>query len=166
LSFAASRTPVLSIYELLSSVRSPLRLFWDSPNVNWLEMPLLLTAGLGVFAWCIVRQTGPALSAALAVLVTLLFYRLGSINYQMVLYFLISYWAISEWERLKKNTVLATLLVSYFGFLGVVDIGIWLGLEGYGHYSMVVVLLKFLVGCALLAGLIQFSPRPVPWTQV
>src|SRR5262249_45679557 len=149
--------PIGSIYELLSSVHSPLRLFWDSPNVNWLEKPLWLTAGLGVFVWCIVRQTGPALSAALAVLVTLLFYRIGYINYQMVFSFLISYWAVSEWDVLKKHTVLAALLGSYFGLLGMVDIGIWLGLVGYDHYSTVVVLLKFLLGCALLASLIQFS---------
>jgi hypothetical protein len=121
-----------------------------------------LTAWLGMFVWCIVRQTGPALSAALAVLVTLLFYRVGYINYQMVLYFLVSYWAVSEWEVLKKHTVLAALLVSYFGLLGIVDIGIWLELEGYGNYSMSVVLLKFLVGCALLASLIRFSACTAP----
>jgi hypothetical protein len=64
--------------------------------VNWLEKPLLLAAGLGEFAWCIVRQTEPALSAALAVLITLLLYRVGYINYEMVLFFLISYWAVYE----------------------------------------------------------------------
>jgi hypothetical protein len=162
LSFAAIRTPVASIYELLSSVHSPLRLFWDMPNVNWLEKPLLLTTWLGMFAWCTVRQTGPALSAALAVLVTLLFYRVGYINYQMVLFFLISYWAVSEWERLKKHIVLVALLVSYFGLLGIVDILNWLGLEKYSHYSMVFVLLWFLLGCALVASLIQFSARAAP----
>jgi hypothetical protein len=157
LNFAASRVPVGSIYELLSSM-----LFRDSPNVWGLEKPLLLTAGLGVFAWSLVRQTGPALSAVFAVLVTLLFYRVGYINYQMVLYFLISYWAVSEWEALKKHIVLAAVLVSYFALLGIVDIGIWLGLEGYGHYSMIVVSLKFLLGCALLTSLIQFSARTPP----
>jgi hypothetical protein len=166
LRFAAIREPVGSIYEPLSSANSPLRTFWDSPNVNWLEKLLLLTAGLGVFAWCIVRQTGPALSAALAVLVTLLFYRVGYINYQMVLFFLISYWAVTEWERLKKHNVLAALLISYFGLLGIVDIAIWLGLEGYSYYSTVVVLLKFFVGCALLASLIQFSARDPSLDQV
>ncbi len=125
--------------------------------MNWLEKSVWLTAGLGIFSWSIVRQTRPALSAALAVLVTLLFYRVGFINYQMVLYFLISYWAVSEWEGLKKHTVLAAVLVSYFGYLAIIDIRIWLGLEGYGQYSMTVVLLKFLLGCALLASLILFS---------
>jgi hypothetical protein len=44
-----------------------------------------------------------------------------------------------------------------FGLLGIVDIAILLGLEGYSSYSMVVMLLKFLGGCALLASLIRFS---------
>ena len=157
LSFAATRDPIASIYELPSHVRY-------LPNVDWLEKPLWLTAGLGVFVWCIVRQTGPALSASLAVLVTLLFYRVGYINYQMVLYLLLSYWAVSEWEKLKKFPILESLLVCYFGLLAIVDVGIWLGFEGYGRYHMAVVLANFIAGCALLASLIQFSayttPRP------
>ena len=155
--YAATRWPAGSIYELLSSL-----FLRDSPNVWGLENALWLTAWLAVFAWSLVRQIGPALSAVLAVLVTLLFYRLGYLNYQMVLYFLVSYWAISEWGGLKKHTVLAASLVSYFGLLGVVDIGIWLGLEGYGRYSMIVVSLKFVAGCVLLASLIKFSTRTAP----
>ena len=75
----------------------------------------------------------------------------------MVPFFLLSYWAVSEWERLKTHSVLAALLVGYFGFLAIVDIAIVFGLEAYTTYSMVVVLLKSLLGCALLGGLIQFS---------
>src|SRR5262249_38751528 len=50
----------------------------------WLERPFLLTAGLGIFLWCMLRRTGPEISAVLAISVTLLFYRAGYINYQMV----------------------------------------------------------------------------------
>jgi hypothetical protein len=155
--FAATRPPAGSIYELFSSL-----FLRDSPNVWGLEKPLWLTAWLAVFAWSIVRQIGPALSAVLAVLVTLLFYRLGYLSYQMALYFLVSYWAVSEWGGLKKHTVLAAFLVSYFGLLGIVDIGIWLDLEGYGQYSMIVASLKFVAGCVLLASLIKFSTRTAP----
>jgi hypothetical protein len=171
--FAATRPSSNSIYELLSTVSSPLRRSGevvlppqpgeagDSPDMIWLEKPLELISGLGVFTWCILRKIGSPLSGALAVLVTLLFYRDGFINYQMVLFVLLSYWAVSEWQRLKTQSVLAVLLVSYFAFLAVVDIAIVFGLEGYSSYSMIVVLFKFLLGCALLAGLIQFSARPL-----
>ena len=64
---------------------------------------MLLTAGLGVFAWCILRQTEPALSSALAILVTLLFYRIGYFNYQMVFFSLSSYWVVSKWAQFKEH---------------------------------------------------------------
>ncbi len=170
--FAGNRPSYNSIYDLLSTVSSPLHRSGevvrppqprhpdsagDNASLAWLEKPLISTAGLGLFTWCMVRQIGPALSGALAALVTLLFYRVGFINYQMVPFFLLSYWAVSEWERLKTHSVLAALLVGYFGFLAIVDIAIVFGLEAYTTYSMVVVLLKSLLGCALLGGLIQFS---------
>jgi hypothetical protein len=145
LTFAATRLPQYSIYNLSL-------LFFRVSPADWLEKPLLLTAGLGIFTWCIVRQTGPALSASLAVLVTLLFYRAGNIQYQVVLYLLISYWVVSEWEKLKKYTILESLLVCYFGLLAIVDFGIW-----SGHSNIYFMLLQFLAGSALLASLIQFS---------
>ena len=141
----------------LSSVDSPLRLFFTVPNVDWLEKPLGLLALLAVFTWCMIRQIRPALSAVLAVLVALLFYREGFLNYQMLLFVLVSYWAVCEWERLKKHPGLATLLIGYFGFLAIVDIAIWRGFEKYTVYSMPVVLFKSLLGCTLLGALIQFS---------
>ena len=151
----------MSIYILLDSTRySPLRLFWDPPNAEWLEKPILLIAGLGVFAWCMLRRTGPALSAALAVLVTLLFYRVGWSNYQMVFFVLISYWAVSEWERFSKHSVLVALLVGYFGLLTVVDLARSFDMVGDIFYSNNgIILLRFLGGCALVAGLVQFSAR-------
>src|SRR5262249_49780624 len=134
----------------------------DSTYFAWLEKPLGLTAGLGVFVWCMVRQIQPALSGVLAVLVTLLFYRVGFINYQMVPFFLLSYCAVSEWNQLKTQYVLPALLIGYFLFLAIVDLAIVFGLEGYANYSMVVVLLKSLLACALLGGLVQFSAsKPV-----
>ena len=128
LMFAATRHSHWSIYDVLASTHSPLRLFWDSPNLDsldWLEKPFLVTAGLGVFAWCVLRRTGPALSAVLAVLVTLLFYRTGFINYQMVPFLLISYWVVSEWQQLVEHSVLAALLGGYFGLLAILEFAHW-----------------------------------------
>ena len=120
--FAATRPSHYSIYDVLASNHSLLRLFWDVNSLDWMEKPFLLTAGLGVFAWCMLRRTEPALSARIAVLVTLLFYRVGFINYHMVLFFLISYWAVSERKTLEGHTVRMGLLASYFGLLALLDL--------------------------------------------
>jgi Glycosyltransferase family 87 len=162
LTFAATRPPHWSIYDVLASTHSPLRLFWDPPNPNsldWLEKPFLVTAGLGMFAWCMFRRTGPALSATLAVLATLLFYRTGYINYQMVPFLLISYWMVSEWERLGEYSALAALLGGYFGVLAILELVHWtLSTEDILYNDIVI--FKFLLGCALLIGLVQFSASP------
>jgi hypothetical protein len=161
LTFAATRDSHWSIYVVLASTHSPLRSFLDSPNVDWLDKPLLLTGGLGMFTWCILRQIEPALSSALAILVTLLFYRAGYANYQIVLFSLILYWAVSNCAQFEGHPVLAALLVGYFGFLTIVNLAFWWGLVGSIFYSHVVVsLLQFLLGCVLLVGLVQLRPKP------
>jgi Glycosyltransferase family 87 len=161
LTLAATRSSALSIYVVLASTHSPLRPFLDSPTVDWLEKPLLLTAGLAMFTWCILRQIEPALSSALAILITLLFYRVGNANYQMVLFSLISYWAVSNWTQIKGHSVLAALLIGYFGFLAIAEFIFMLGLVGAIFYSKIVfILFRFLLGCALLVGLVQLRPTP------
>jgi Glycosyltransferase family 87 len=158
---AATRESLRSIYVVLASTHSPLRLFFDSPNVDWLEKPLLLTAGLATFTWCMLRRIEPALSSALAILVTLLFYRIGWANYQMVLFSLISYWAVSNWAQFKDRSVLIALLVGYFSFLAVTNLAFWWRLVGSIFYSNIVVsLLQFLLGCALLVTLVRLRPAP------
>src|SRR5262249_20712545 len=97
-------------------------------------------------------RTGPAFSAGLAVLVTLLFYRIGFNNYQMVFLFLISYWVVSEWQQLVEHSVLVTSLAGYFGLLALVDLVYWAGFTGD-----IFVIVKFLLGCALVVVLVQFS---------
>ena len=167
LALAALRQPAWSIYDVLASTHSPLRLFWDPPNPNcldWLEKPFLVTAGLAVFAWCVLRRTGPALSATLAILVTLLFHRTGQFNYQMVPFLLISYWMVSEWEQLREHSALAALLGGYFGVLAIFELVAWSAITNVTYtkgdilYSAIV-MLKFLLNCALLVRLVQFSAR-------
>jgi hypothetical protein len=160
--FAATRGPQWSIYDVLASTHSPLRFLWEAPNehsLDWLVRPFLVTAGLCLFAWCMVRRTVIALSAALAVLVTLLFYQVGFIQYQMVLLFLISYWVISEWQRLVGRSLLLALLAGYFGLLALLDFVHWsdfiLSTEDILYSNIVI--FKFLLGCALLLVLAQFS---------
>jgi hypothetical protein len=163
LTTAATRNSTSSIYVVLTSTHSPIRPFLHALNVDWLANPLLLTAGLGMFTWCILRQIEPALSSVLAILVTLLFYRLGGANYKMVLFSLISYWAVSNSAQLKDDSVLAALLFFYFGFLAISNIAFWSGLTGpIFHGDIVVALLQFVLGCTLLVHLAQLQASPCP----
>src|SRR5262249_15029458 len=125
----------------------------------WLERPFLLTAGLGIFLWCMLRRTGPEISAVLAISVTLLFYRAGYINYQMVPFLLILYWAFSEWQRLVEQPALVVLLSGCFGLLAILEFAHWgvFFAEFTGLFYGSVIMLKFFLCCALLTGLIQFS---------
>jgi hypothetical protein len=163
--FLATRRSAWSIYVVLASTHSPLRLFLASPNVepnvDWLDKPLLLTTGLAMFTWCSLRQIEPALSSALAILVTLLFYRVGYVNYQMLVFSLISYWLVSNWAQIKEHSVLAALLAGYFSYLAIGEFVIIFGLVGSIFYSNIAfMLIRFLLGCALLIGLVQLRPTP------
>ena len=40
----------------------------------------------------------------------------------MVPFLLISYWVVSEWEQLREHSVLAALLVGYFGVLTILEL--------------------------------------------
>jgi hypothetical protein len=159
LAFAATRRSEWSIYNVLTSTHSPLRYLWQSPNLEWLEKPLLFIAGLAVFVWCILRQIEPARSSALAILVTLLFYRVGFANYQMVVFSLVLYWSVSNWEQFSENPVLTALLIIYFGFLAIADIAMVCNfVEPIFHSEIVIGVFQFLSGCALLVGLAQLRP--------
>jgi Glycosyltransferase family 87 len=161
LMFAGTRYSHWSIYDILDSAHSPLRLVLDSTNpksVDWLERPFLLIGGLAVFAWCVIRRTGPTISAVLAVLVTLLFYRAGYINYQMVPFLLILYWILSERKWLEKEFTLLALLSGYFGVLALLEVVHWSLLTEETLYRNIV-MFKFLLGCAMLTGLMRLSTK-------
>ena len=158
LTFAATRHSEWSIYYVMNS---SLRLFRESPNLDWLGNPLLFIAGLGVFLWCPLRRIEPALSSVLATLVTLLFYRVGLPNYQMLLFCLVLYWSISNWEQFNRHFVLAALLVGYFGFQVIAEItGVMSTFRAESFFSKIVVVFQFLLGCALLVGLVQMRSAP------
>ena len=160
LTVAVTRESILSIYIVLPSTHSPLRPFLPSLNVDWLDKPFLLTAGLGTFTWCIFRKIEPALSSALAILVTLLFYRVGYANYQMVFFSLILYWSVFNWAQFKEHFVLAALLIAYFCFLTIQNLYFPWGLIGNIFYSKIIIaLVQFLLGCTLLICLAQLRPE-------
>jgi hypothetical protein len=82
----------------------------------------------------------------------------------MVPFLLISYWVVSEWEQLREHSVLAALLGGYFGVLAIFELFAWSAIPEFTYrdgdilYSSIVVL-KFILNCALLVYLLNFSAR-------
>ncbi len=155
--FVATRSPQRSIYTILNSTYSPLRLVYNTSDLDWLERPLLLCAVLAIFILYRFRYVSLPLSCALAILVTLLFDRLGYANYQMVLFCLITYWAASEWKQLSKRPLIGILLIVYFTFMAIKDFDVYeAGWPPLLHPNGLV-LVAFVLGCLLLMGLLRFS---------
>jgi len=159
LRFALERESAGSIDALLRGARSPVRLFWPSPNVDWVALPCLAGAGLAVFAVCRDRRTGPAASAVAAVLVTLLFYQFVLDRYYMVPFCLASYWAVRSEETPTSPfvRVLAGLFFAWLGVWGVVAIVLcttsWIS---YGWWALRWLTIPF--GFALLAAFLRARP--------
>jgi hypothetical protein len=123
-------------------------------------------AGGSVLAWCWWRRVDPATSAVLAVLTTLLFYRVGFIQYQTNLFLLASYWALSPWGPLGSNRLLVASLGIYGGGLALFDVyhasygGVVHPEDPWAWVEDVAGLPVFLAGCVLLASLLRFSIGP------
>ena len=163
IAFAVTRYSHWSIYDALAATHS-LRFLSNSSNDDpfvWLERPLLVIFGLGMFVWCVLRRTEPALSAVLALSVALLFYRAGYINYQMLPFLLILYWVFSDWQQLIEHPILAAVLSGYFGLLAILEFAQWgVFLPKFTTEDLLyinIVMFTFLLGCAFLLVLVGFS---------
>jgi len=167
LAFAATRgSNLLSIFRFLRGAYSPLRLFGGAPDGDFLALPCLALAGGSAFAWCWWRRVDMATSALLATLTTLLFYRVGFVQYQMVPFLLASYWAMSGREWLGRAPFLMAALGVYFGWLAAFDLYYaWFGgvvhpEDPWAWVEEVAGLPTFLTGLALLIALIRSSRHP------
>lgn len=160
---AAWPSQLLSIFRFLRGSWSPLRWFWDAPDVDALARPCLLAAGLLVFAWCWLRSVTAPTGAVLVVLTTLLFYKVGFEQYQIVLFLLVSYWywTIPDRRGLAQDPVLLIALAGYFGWLAAFDV-FYASIGGfitpYGRWMWVdevVGLPTFVLGCLLFVAVIR-----------
>jgi hypothetical protein len=152
---------LLSVLRFLRGAYSPLRLFGDAPNLDPLASPLLLAALALIFVWSQIRRIDVSTSTVLAVLTTLMFYRVGFPQYWMVLLLLVSSWVLRHGEALAARPILKVALLAYLGWLGFFDlfyaaIGgiVWPG----GRWTWVedvVGLPTFLLGAFLLGSLFR-----------
>jgi hypothetical protein len=165
ITYGAGRpSTLLSIFRFLRGAYSPLRFAFDAPNVDALALPCLALAGLAVFAWCWTRRAGPAAGSLLAVLATLLFYRVGFPQYQVVPLMLASYWVVAE-RRPGRDPFLAAALGLYFGWLALFDLfyalvgGVLHPGDRFAWVEDVVGLPTFLLGVALLVAIAREAGR-------
>lgn len=108
--------------------------------------------------WCRSRRTDPATAGVLALLVTLLLYRSGFPQYQMVLLMLASYWVAQTWDTRRHQTALAIALVGYFGWIAAFDVAYSLIGDGTPQLEDAVGLPTFVLGCAFGVCLLWSEP--------
>jgi hypothetical protein len=172
ITYGAGRpSTLLSVFRFLRGAYSPLRLVSDAPNVDAFATLCLALAGLAVFAWCWIRRVGPPAGSLLAVLATLLFYRVGFPQYQIVPLMLASYWIAAE-RRPGRDPFLAVALGLYFGWLALFDVfyalvgGVIHPGDRFAWAEDVVGLPTFLLGLALLVAVARDTGRessdPIP----
>ena len=158
---------LLSIFRFLRGGASPLRWFMADANVDAWSTPCLVVAGLVVFLICQWRRTDPATSALAAVLTTLLFYQVGFIQYQMIVFLLMAYWLGRYAPALAQDRGLAVAIGGYFGWLTLFDLfyayagGIIHADGPWGWVDDWVGLPTFLLGSFLLVKLLRWRNASV-----
>jgi hypothetical protein len=164
--FASSRgSTLMSVFRYLRGRASPLRWFGADLNLDAWSTPCMAAAGLLVFVVCLRRRADADTSALLAVLATLLFYKVGFIQYQMIVYLLMACWLGRHARVLARDRSLALAIGAYFGWLTLFDLVYWYagGImhEGgpWGPVADRVGLPSFLLGSFLLVNLLRVAGR-------
>jgi hypothetical protein len=121
--FGARRgSTLMSVFRFLRGDASPVRRLVGEHGIDAWSLPCLALAGLLVFLVCQRRRTDPATAALAAVLTTLLFYQVGFVQYQMVVFLLMAVWLGWYAPALARDRVLALAVVGYFGWLTLFDL--------------------------------------------
>jgi Glycosyltransferase family 87 len=164
LRFAASRhsTP-LSIFGFIRGRYSPLQWFGLGGNYDEWATPILVLALLWIWNWYRVRKPDVEGAAVVAVATTVLLYRTGYPQYQMVPFVLGSSWAVRHWGEIRGRAARIVAIACYFGWLAAFDLYYGFVDEGFRnnvHWDVVreaVGLPSFLFGCAFLAAVARSS---------
>jgi len=163
LRFAATRRSTdLSIFWFLRGRFSPIQWFGRVDNYDELATPILVMALMWAWAWYWARRPNVEGAAVVAILTTVLLYRTGYPQYQMVPFVLGSWWAVRHWEHLMGRNARVIAVACYFGWLAGFDLyyGFVRDESNDLHWTLVrdVVGLPALVfGCAFLTAVAQSS---------
>jgi hypothetical protein len=131
-------------------------------NYDDLAPVVLLLALLRAWSWARVRRPNLEALAVIVVTTTVLLYRVGYPQYQIVPFVLAASWAIGHWEHLRARTFLAVAMGCYYGWLAAFDLYYSLVAEPltdvrWHTLTEVAGLPTFLLGCMLLAGMVWSS---------
>lgn len=159
LSFAARRSSTyLSIFRFLRGQFSPVRQLGISTDLDFLSLPLLAASLLIALWWCRRRGATPDTSACLAALLTLLLYRNGFPQYQMVLLMIATDWIVETWGTRRNRFPLGVAFASYFGWIIAFDVVYWWIGDSSTRFEDSVGLPTFMLGCGLVACLVMSEP--------
>jgi hypothetical protein len=165
---AANRdAKILSIFRFLRGPYSPLPRIGVVLNVNDLSSLSQLLGLAWAWSWWRARKPDVEATAVVAVTITVLLYRVGYPQYQMVPFVLTAAWAARHWGRLRNRTALAVAMAACFGWLAVFDVYYVLVEEwrmdlAWGRMRDVVGLPTFLLGCAFLAAAVRAATPQIP----
>jgi len=116
LSFAGERpSKWLSIFRFLRGPYSPLALGMENPNADHLSLPAIVVLGGGAWLVCWWRRVPLIPACVIGVSIALQFYKVGHVQFQILLVLLILYWLatgglLSREHRPAMIAVLAYLL--------------------------------------------------------
>ena len=113
--FASERgSSLISVWRYLRGTHSPLKIFISEPvDLDSWALPVMLVMLTIVFALNIVRRTEVSHMVFLSILTTLIFYRVGFLQYQMVLFLILPYWFAQNADQIKTDRILQFVLTTY-----------------------------------------------------
>jgi hypothetical protein len=168
LSFAANRpSTTMSIFWFIRGSYSPLRRMGIATNFDYLSPVILTLALLLSWSWTRRRSPNPEAVAAVVAATTVLLYRVGFAQYQMVPFILASSWAIRNWGQLRCRTLLRVAIACQVAWLAAFDlcdalfdettpVPLW-GIQQDGAG-----LPTFLLGCLFLMGIVRAATPDDP----
>ena len=166
LEFAAERpSKLMSVFRFLRGSLSPLRFVTPEPDLDFLSVPLVVACGFLVWVWTLRHREALVPSTVLAMLTALTLYKVGHLQFQIVLVLLLTFWYVDGRLLAKPSPRRDWRVVAYVAYVAAVSaayevtrfiVGGRRGMEGpFDVLRDLVGLPAFLLACALVAVLLK-----------
>jgi hypothetical protein len=131
--FAARRgSNLLSIFRYLRGSYSPLSWTGRAVDLDRFSLPVMLVAGIAVLVAWRGRRGDAITGSVLAIVTTLLFYKVGFVQYQMLLYLMVPYWVMRGRAVSNRAIWAAGLYIAWIACFDVFDFSVG-GIVGWGR---------------------------------
>jgi hypothetical protein len=151
-----------SIFMFLSGRYSPLRLFYEKPNLDFLSVPAVAIFLLTSFIFHIRNHWDALASSLFALLGVLLLYKVGHPQFQTIAFILLAYYFVENFQNFVNSQSLRLSSIAYFIWYNIYQISYYLsdGLNrepglGLRHFGG---LLTFVLGLWFLWSLCKLQP--------